>query len=90
MARLTVTGVPATLTVPSVIILESFLSFLGLGVALSWGELVAEGVQVVNPIHSYWWLLLWPCLFVGLSLIALNFLGEALRDVFDPRPRKGR
>ena len=43
----------ATLTVPAVILLESFLSFLGLGVALSWGELVAEGVSVVNPVRSY-------------------------------------
>ena len=50
----------ATLTVPAVIILESFLSFLGLGVKLSWGQLVAEAVGVVNPIESFWWLLLWP------------------------------
>jgi oligopeptide transport system permease protein len=75
----------ATLTVPAVIILESFLSFLGLGVALSWGQLVSEGVSVVNPIQSYWWLLLWPSALLALTLLALNFLGDGLRDALDPR-----
>ena len=75
----------ATLTVPSVIILESFLSFLGLGVALSWGELVAEAVSVVNPIRSYWWLLLCPSAFLAATLLSLNFLGDGLRDALDPR-----
>jgi oligopeptide transport system permease protein len=75
----------ATLTVPSVIILESYLSFLGLGVALSWGQLVAEGVAVVNPIHSPWWLLAFPSGFLGATLLALNFLGDGLRDALDPR-----
>lgn len=75
----------ATLTVPSVIILESFLSFLGLGVALSWGELVAEAVSVVNPIRSYWWLLFCPSVFLAATLLALNFLGDGLRDALDPR-----
>jgi len=77
----------ATLTVPSVIILESFLSFLGLGVALSWGELVAEAVSVVNPIRSYWWLLFCPSVFLAATLLALNFLGDGLRDALDPRSR---
>jgi oligopeptide transport system permease protein len=75
----------ATLTVPAVILLESFLSFLGLGVALSWGELVAEGVSVVNPVRSYWWLLLFPSGFLAATLLALNFLGDGLRDALDPR-----
>ncbi len=75
----------ATLSVPSVIILESFLSFLGLGVELSWGQLVAEGVAVVNPIASPWWLLAFPSAFLGLTLLALNFLGDGLRDALDPR-----
>lgn len=79
----------ATLTVPSVIILESFLSFLGLGVALSWGQLVAEGVAVVNPLKSFWWLLFWPGLFLAATLMALNFLGDGLRDALDPRHRAG-
>jgi len=77
----------ATLMVPSVIILESFLSFLGLGVALSWGQLVSDGIAVINPIRSYWWILLWPSLFLGLTLISLNFLGDGLRDALDPKGR---
>jgi oligopeptide transport system permease protein len=75
----------ATLMVPSVIILESFLSFLGLGVALSWGQLVSDGIAVINPIRSYWWILLWPSLFLGSTLISLNFLGDGLRDALDPK-----
>jgi len=77
----------ATLMVPSVIILESFLSFLGLGVALSWGQLVSDGVAVVNPVRSYWWLLLWPSIFLGLTLLSLNFIGDGLRDALDPKTR---
>ncbi|HET7539358.1 MAG TPA: ABC transporter permease [Polyangiaceae bacterium] len=77
----------ATLMVPSVIILESFLSFLGLGVALSWGQLVSDGIAVINPIRSYWWILLWPSAFLGLTLISLNFLGDGLRDALDPKGR---
>lgn len=76
-----------TLTVPTVIILESFLSFLGLGLKLSWGQLVAEGVGVVNPIESYWWLLFWPSVFLALTLFSLNFLGDGLRDAMDPKSR---
>jgi oligopeptide transport system permease protein len=78
----------ATLTVPAVIILESFLSFLGLGVDLSWGRLVAEAVGVINPIRSYGWLLLWPSLFLAATLFSLNFLGDGLRDAFDPKSRR--
>lgn len=78
----------ATLTVPAVIILESFLSFLGLGVDLSWGRLVAEAVGVINPIRSYGWLLLWPSLFLAVTLFSLNFLGDGLRDAFDPKSRR--
>lgn len=78
----------ATLTVPEVIILESFLSFLGLGVKLSWGQLVSEAVSVVNPIHSFWWLLAWPSLFLGLTLLSLNYVGDGLRDALDPKTQK--
>ena len=78
----------ATLMVPSVIILESFLSFLGLGVALSWGQLVSDGIAVVNPVRSYWWLLFWPAAFLGLTLLSLNFLGDGLRDALDPKSRE--
>ncbi|MHC5011546.1 MAG: ABC transporter permease [Planctomycetota bacterium] len=78
----------ATLTVPAVIILESFLSYLGLGVELSWGRLVSEAVGVVNPIESHIGLLLWPSLFLALTLFSLNFLGDGLRDALDPRTRR--
>ncbi len=78
----------ATLTVPQVILLESFLSFLGLGTNLSWGKLVAEAVNVVNPIRSYAWLLLYPSLLLSLTLLSLNFLGDGLRDALDPRTRR--
>jgi oligopeptide transport system permease protein len=77
----------ATLTVPAVIILESFLSFLGLGVKLSWGQLVAEAVGIVNPIRSFWWLLFWPSVLLALTLFSLNFLGDGLRDALDPKTR---
>jgi ABC-type dipeptide/oligopeptide/nickel transport system permease subunit len=75
----------ATLGVPVVIILESYLSFLGLGVELSGGQLVADGVAVVNPIRSPWWLLVFPSAFLAATLLALNFLGDGLRDSLDPR-----
>jgi oligopeptide transport system permease protein len=78
----------ATLTVPQVILLESFLSFLGLGVDLSWGILVAEGVKVVNPIESHAWQLFFPSLFLALTLLSLNFLGDGLRDALDPKTRR--
>jgi oligopeptide transport system permease protein len=78
----------ATLMVPSVTILEAFLSFLGLGVSLSWGQLVADGVAVVNPVHSFWWILLWPSVFLGVTLLSLNFLGDGLRDALDPKSRE--
>ena len=78
----------ATLTVPSVILLESFLSFVGLGVDLSWGQLVAEGVKVVNPIESDWWLLFFPSLFLAITLLSLNFLGDGLRDALDPKGKR--
>lgn len=79
-----------TLTVPSVIILESFLSFLGLGVKLSWGQLVAEGVSVVNPIRSYYWLLVAPGVLLATTLGSLNFVGDGLRDAFDPKSDMSR
>lgn len=83
-----VVTVYGTLTVPSVIILESFLSFLGLGVKLSWGQLVAEAVGVVNPIRSYWWLLVFPSALLASTLLSLNFLGDGLRDAVDPKARR--
>lgn len=77
----------ATLTVPTVIILESFLSFLGLGLKLSWGQLVSEAVGVVNPIAVYWWLLAFPSAFLAVTLLCLNYMGDGLRDAVDPKGR---
>lgn len=77
-----------TLTVPQAILQESFLSFLGIGIRPplpSWGNLAAEGLDELNPYQSNWWLLLFPCLLLGLTLLALNFVGEALREGLDPR-----
>ncbi|HVU04268.1 MAG TPA: ABC transporter permease [Polyangiaceae bacterium] len=80
-----VVTVYGTLTVPSVIILESFLSFLGLGVKLSWGQLVAEGISVVNPVRSHAWLLVAPSVLLATTLVCLNFVGDGLRDALDPK-----
>ncbi|MBK7405361.1 MAG: ABC transporter permease subunit [Phycisphaerales bacterium] len=78
----------ATLTVPQAILQESFLSFLGIGVKPplpSWGNLAAEGLSELNSFRSNWWLLLFPCLLLAVSLLALNFVGEGLREAFDPK-----
>jgi oligopeptide transport system permease protein len=80
----------ATLTVPLAILQESFLSFLGLGVPpplASWGTLASDAIEALNPIRLYWWLLAMPCVFLGATLLALNFIGDGLRDAFDPRAR---
>ena len=80
-----------TLTIPSVILDEAFLSFLGLGVEApnaSWGTLLADGASMINPIRMNWWLLLGPALFMAATLMALNFLGDTLRDKYDPKSRK--
>ena len=77
-----------TLTIPAVIIDESFLSFLGLGIQApqaSWGSLLADGAGAINPLKSFWWLLVFPAACMSVSLLALNFFGDALRDAFDPR-----
>lgn len=77
-----------TLTIPAVILDEAFLSFLGLGIedpAASWGSLLKDGAQVINPLDSKWWLLVFPAALMSSSLLALNFLGDGLRDAFDPR-----
>ena len=77
-----------TLAVPSAILAESFLSFLGLGVRPplpTWGNLAAAGVEAINPIHTQWWLILWPCAGLTLGLLFLNFIGDGLHDALDPR-----
>ncbi|MCC6145434.1 MAG: ABC transporter permease subunit [Candidatus Hydrogenedentes bacterium] len=77
-----------TLTIPQVMILEAFLSFLGLGVQApmsSWGLLIKEGAETME---SYPWLLIFPSLALSLTLFSLNFLGDGLRDALDPRTAK--
>lgn len=77
-----------TLTIPRVMLFEAFLSFLGLGVEapdVSWGMLAADGLGAINPLKVYWWFVLFPSLALGTTLLALNFLGDGLRDALDPR-----
>lgn len=78
----------ATLTVPAVMLLESVLSFLGLGVQApmsSWGSLIKEGAEKMDAAP---WLLFFPGMFFCLTLFALNFLGDGLRDALDPKSSK--
>jgi oligopeptide transport system permease protein len=78
----------ATLTIPSVMLLEAFLSFLGLGVQAplaSWGSLSADGIQ---NIAIFPWQLLCPGITMAITLFSLNFLGDGLRDALDPQMRK--
>jgi len=78
----------ATLTVPAVILEEAFLSFLGLGIQppmSSWGTLIANGVQGMD---AYPWMIIYPCLTLMVTLLALNFLGDGLRDALDPKASK--
>ena len=66
-------------------LLEAFLSFLGLGVQppdSSWGILIREGASTME---EYWWLLIFPAALFSLTLFTLNFLGDGLRDILDPR-----
>lgn len=75
----------ATLTVPAVMLLESALSFLGLGVQppnSSWGSLINDGAE---KMISYPWLLIFPSFFFSITLFCLNFLGDGLRDALDPK-----
>ncbi|HEX3100982.1 MAG TPA: ABC transporter permease [Pyrinomonadaceae bacterium] len=78
----------ATLTVPSVMLTEAFLSYLGLGVQApfaSWGSLASDGIK---NIAIFPWQLLFPGLTMALTLFSLNFLGDGLRDALDPQTRK--
>ena len=85
-----------TLTIPMAVLQESFLSFLGIGVQAplpSWGNLAATGVEELSAMalpgaQIRWWLPLWPCLLLAMTLMALNFMGDALRDRWDPKTVK--
>jgi oligopeptide transport system permease protein len=77
----------ASLTVPEVILGESFLSFLGLGVQeprTSWGVLIEQGASTMETAP---WLLIWPGVLLALTLFCLNFIADGLRDAFDPKDR---
>jgi oligopeptide transport system permease protein len=79
-----------TLTIPQVILVESFLSFLGLGVQepmTSWGALVNEGAQEMENAP---WMLVFPSVFLAVTLFCFNFIGDGLRDALDPRDRSAR
>ncbi|MBT5926837.1 MAG: ABC transporter permease [Verrucomicrobia bacterium] len=78
----------STLTIPAVMLLEAFLSFLGLGVQepmCSWGSLIKEGAEIMEEAP---WLLLFPGILFAMTLFSLNFLGDGLRDALDPRASK--
>ena len=77
-----------TLTIPRVMLFEAFLSFLGLGVEapdVSWGSLAAVGLESMTPVTTHWWLIFFPSLALGMTLLALNLLGDGLRDALDPK-----
>jgi oligopeptide transport system permease protein len=81
-------AVYTTLTIPGVMLLESFLSFLGLGVDApmsSWGTLIKDGSE---RMEEYWWLLVFPGGLFALTLLSFNFLGDGLRDALDVRSAK--
>ncbi|MDA3963266.1 MAG: ABC transporter permease [Planctomycetota bacterium] len=85
----------ASLTVPIVILEESFLAFIGLSASFgdgqvhSWGALVKTGVDSLGSDGSFAWLLLWPSLVMAATLIALNVLGDGIRDALDPKLSRG-
>ena len=82
-----------TLTLPAVVLYESFLSYLGLGIQppqASLGSLIAQGAAQINPVRVYWWMILFPAGALAALLMALNFLGDGLRDVFDPKAANER
>ncbi|MGP8202261.1 MAG: ABC transporter permease [Limisphaerales bacterium] len=80
-----------TLTIPSIILYESFLSYLGLGIQppqASLGSLIASGAEQINSVRIYWWLIVYPGATLALTLLALNFVGDGLRDAWDLRSGK--
>lgn len=79
-----------TLTIPAVMLFEAFLSFLGLGVEppqVSWGLLAVDGNEAISDVKIFWWVVVFPALAMGSSLLALNVLGDGLRDALDPKLR---
>ncbi|MHC4779875.1 MAG: ABC transporter permease [Planctomycetota bacterium] len=90
-----IVAVYTTLTIPAVILQESFLAFIGLAVQYqgenlaSWGALVDQGRQALGTGGDRWWMLIFPSLAMAATLFSLNFLGDGLRDALDPQ-QKGR
>ncbi|MBP3038434.1 ABC transporter permease [Bacillaceae bacterium Marseille-Q3522] len=81
--------VQMTLTVPSAIFAETFLSFLGLGIQppdASWGLMVNNGLTTI--LSGHWWRLFFPALFISLTMFSFNVLGDGLQDALDPRLRR--
>jgi oligopeptide transport system permease protein len=80
--------VQATFVIPAAILTEAFLSYLGLGIPsplASWGSIASEGYAAL-PLEPY--MMLWPAIALSVTLLAFNFLGDGLRDAFDPRQRR--
>ena len=79
-----------TLTIPAIMLFEAFLSFLGLGITpprVSWGLLATDTIEAISPVRTFWWLIVWPAAAMGSTLLALNILGDGLRDALDPKLR---
>lgn len=89
---LSIVIVVLTLSIPSVVLSEAFLSFLGLGVEppkVSWGLLAVEALESASPLGVYWWLILFPSLALASVLLALTVLGDGLRTALDPTADRG-
>lgn len=83
-----ITVVYLTLTVPAIILYESFLSYLGLGIqppAASLGTLIAEGAGEINPLQINWWLVVCPGAVLSATLLALSFVGDGLKTILEPK-----
>lgn len=81
--------VQMTLTVPSAIFAEAFLSFLGLGIQppfASWGSMASDGLSTI--LSGYWWRLFFPTFFISLTMFSFNVLGDGLQDALDPKLRR--
>ncbi|MFK9093909.1 ABC transporter permease [Bacillus salipaludis] len=81
--------VQMTLTIPSAIFAEAFLSFIGLGIQAphaSWGVMANDGLSTI--LSGYWWRLFFPTLFISLTMFAFNVLGDGLQDALDPKLRR--
>lgn len=81
--------VQMTLTVPSAIFAEAFLSFLGLGIQApfaSWGVMASDGLSTI--LSGHWWRLFFPAFFISLTMFAFNVLGDGLQDALDPKLRR--